>query len=171
MHVAGRSLPAPAPPWQLLVVAVHAVHEFFGARHLLDVALVARALDDGRLARGRSEVAADARLGPTLWYGVVASAEWLGWQVPDELAALRPSAVRDAVVRRYVGRLPLFDRPTPFDLQLQHVLAPALSSDGARAATRIPFALLTDRGNLAMRIERGRRRLQSMMRGAGDRAG
>jgi hypothetical protein len=170
VYVASRALPAPASPWQLLVVAVHAVHEFFGARHLLDVALVARALENEDWRRA-VEIASSARLGPTLWYGVVASAEWLGWEVPGELAALRPSAARDAVARRYVRRLPPFGRPSRLDLQLQHVVAPALSSDGARAVTRIPFALLTDRGNLAMRLERGRLRLQGVTRGVGDRPG
>jgi hypothetical protein len=168
--VAGRALPAPAPAWQLLVAAAHAVHEFFGARHLLDVALVARALEEDDWRR-TVQVAADARLGPTLWYGVVASAEWLGWDVPDELAPLRPSATRDAVARRYVRRLPPFGRTSRMDLQLQHVVAPALSSDGARAVTRIPFALLTDRGNLAIRIERGRRRVRGAARSARDRVG
>jgi hypothetical protein len=156
--VAGCALPAPGPPWQLLVVAAHAVHEFFGARHLLDVAQVAHALDDAAW-RTAVELADAARLGPTLWYGVRASSEWLGWQPPDVLDRLRPSAVRDQVVRRYVRRLPPLGRPSRLDLQLQHVVAPALSSDGGRAVTRIPFALMTDRGNLAMRIERGRRRL------------
>ena len=158
VSVAGRRLPAPAPPWQLLVVAAHAVHEFFAARHLLDVALVARALDEAAW-RTAVELAVAARLGPTLWYGVHASSEWLGWRPPDVLERLRPSAARDRVVRGYLLRLPLFDRPSRLDQQLQHVVAPALSSAGARAVTRIPFALLTDRGNLAMRIERGRRRL------------
>lgn len=155
--VAGKDLPAPAPPWQLLVAAAHAVHEFFSARHLLDVALVARTLD-AAMWRAAVDLAAAARLGPTLWYGVRASAEWLRWDPPRELDRLRPSAPRDAVVARYVRRLPPLGGASRLDLQAQHVLAPALSSDGARAVTRIPYALLTDRGKLAMRIERARLR-------------
>jgi hypothetical protein len=166
IDVAGRSLPAPAPPWQLLVVAAHAVHEFFGARHLLDVTLVARALDaaDWRVA---VDLAAGARLGPTLWYAVAAAAEWLDWEAPDVLERLRPATARDEVARRFIRRLPPLGRVARADLQMQHVLAPALSSAGARALTRIPFALLTDRGHLAMRVERARRRVLGRPSGDG----
>lgn len=158
IDVDGRALPAPAAPWQLLVVAAHAVHEFFGARHLLDVALVARALGEADWRRAVG-LAAAARLGPTLWYGVAASAEWLGWVAPDALDVLRPSTARDEVTRRFIRRLPPFGGVPGADRQMQHLLAPALSSDGMRAVTRIPFAMLTDRGQLAMRLERARRRL------------
>jgi hypothetical protein len=166
--VAGRQLPAPGPAWQLFVVALHAVHEFFGARHLLDVALVARALDAAAWETA-VELAAAARLGPSLWYGVHASSEWLDWSPPAVLDRLRPSAARDRVARGYILRLPPFAVPSRLDLQLQHVVAPTLSSDGLRAVTRIPYALLTDRGYLAMRVERARRRFLRGGRAAGAR--
>ncbi len=164
--VAGVAMPSPAPPWQLLVAAAHAVHESFPARHLLDVALVARAMDEAQW-RAAVDIAAEARLGPTLWYGVRASADWLDWEPAPALERLRPSPARDAVVVRYVRRLPPFGRASRVDRQLQHLLAPALSSAGARAVTRIPYGLLTDRNTLVLRGERARLRLLQAVRRAG----
>ena len=75
------------------------------------------------------------------------------------LASLRPAAARDAIAWRYVDRVPRFAFPTRAMLQLHHLANPLLSCDGPSWVTKVPYALLTDRGNLAADVERLRRRL------------
>ena len=77
--VGDRRLPAPSPPWQLVVCAAHAAHEGFHVRALLDVAFVGRALSSDEW-RGAADVAARAGLGPTRAYAAWQSGRRLGWR-------------------------------------------------------------------------------------------
>jgi hypothetical protein len=159
VEVCGVKLPSPSPAWQLVANAAHCVHELFRPRQLLDVAFVARAAGDGELLKAQ-QIARAAGVAAMLHYALAVSAKRLQWQVSPLLASLRPSDLRDAVALRYVDRLPFFGVPTRAALQLHHFANPLLTCDGPRWVGRLPYALLTDRGNLAADLERLRRRLR-----------
>lgn len=158
VEACGVSLPTPSTPWQLVTNSAHCVHEVFRPRLLLDVAFVARAAgaDDWREA---VRIARTAGVAAMLYYAVTTSAERLGWEPPPVVTALRPSAGRDGIARRYLGAVPMFPMPSRNLLQLHHLANPLLTCDGAGCVSRIPYSMLTDRGNLTADLERARRRI------------
>ncbi len=162
----GTRLRAPSPPWQLLVCAVHAVSHYLALRELLDVAFIARGLkpDDWQrvLALARS-----SRLAPALYYAVAASAERLGWRPPDELHDLRPSALRDALARRYLAALPATTQPGARIMQVGKVGAPLVSVSGAAWLAALPMSL-TDRPLVSAAISARLRALGGRRRPAGE---
>lgn len=148
-----RELPAPGDPWQMLVVATHALHEMFGLRQLLDVAFVALALDERGWARA-VEVADEAELTPALYYALALCAERLRLTTPPPILRLRPGRLQDGLVRRYaMGVSPLAAHGTVV-YELHHLMAPLLHCGGARRVTGLPHAFLTDRANLAVDLQR-----------------
>jgi len=148
-----HELPAPDDPWQMLVVAAHVMHEMFGLRQLLDVALVARALDDEGWARA-VEIATRVRLTTALYYALALSAERLGIPFPPAVESLRPGRLQDALVRRYTKAVPPLAGHGTAVYQLHHVMAPMLHCRGSRCLTRLPHAMLTDRANVAADLQR-----------------
>lgn len=157
VETCGVTLPTPSTAWQLVTNAAHCVHEMFRVRLLLDVALVARAAlpDDWRLAVFEARRAGVATM---LYYAAAVSSEHLGWRLNGEVEALRPSALRDAAARRYLAGLSHFALSSRAAMQLHHFANPLLTCDGSAWLTRVPYSLLTDRGNLAGDVERLRRR-------------
>lgn len=159
VRTAAGDVPSPDDPWHLLVVCTHALHELFGLRKLLDIALVARALDEAGWARA-VDVARRAQLSAALYYGVWLAAERLGTTMPTAVASLRPGELHDALVRRYVAEVPPFGSPGQAIFQLHHLATPFLHCRGARCLTRLPQAMLTDRSNIATDLELLRQRLR-----------
>jgi hypothetical protein len=158
VDVRGVFLPTPSTAWQLITNSAHCVHEVFRPRLLLDVAFVARAADGGDW-RDAVLLARRAGVVAMLYYAVTVSAARLGWRVPAEVTALRPSPGRDRIARRYIDAVPLFSTPSRSLLQLHHLANPVLTCDGGGWVSRIPYSMLTDRGNLAADLERARRRI------------
>jgi hypothetical protein len=156
-------LPGPDDPWQMLVVAAHVLHEMFGLRQLLDVAFVARALDDEGWTRA-VEVATRARLTSALYYALALSAERLGTALPPAVGSMRPGRLQDTLVRRYTQAVPPLARHGTAVYQLHHVMAPLLHCRGSRCLTRLPHAMLTDRANVAVDLQRLSDRVHERLR-------
>lgn len=155
--VDGVGLPAPSPPWQLIVCAAHASHHMYSLRYLLDVALVGTSLSEQEWSEAIAEVRS-AGLGPLLYYAVETSARTLAWRPPAALEGLRPHPTRDRLAWRFLEALPLSGQPSRAQFQVNHAATPLLSCAGPGWVLRVPQAMVTDRGNLAIRIEALRRR-------------
>ena len=161
--VGDRRLPAPSPPWELVVCAAHAAHEVFPLRALLDVAFVGRALSPDEW-RGAADVAARAGLGPTLAYAAWQSGRRVGWRPAAAATALQPRGRRDRLARRYLEALPAVGPPSRATLQVQHVMTPLLSCSGAGCMRALPAAMLTDRAGSALVLDRLARRVSRRRR-------
>jgi hypothetical protein len=144
---AGRRLPAPDMEWQLLICAVHAVQHYFALRPLLDVALIARGLDERRW----QAVADRARalcLGPAVYYATIVSARRLGWSAPATAEALRPAPWRDGVARRAIARLPVIGWPSRREVQAMKAVTPLLTTSAPLVVAGLAYQL-TDRPRIA----------------------
>jgi hypothetical protein len=155
----GARLRAPSPVWHMLVCAVHAVSHYFSLRELLDIAFIAPTLSSRDWQRV-FVLARSSQLAPALYYAATASAQRLGWQPPDELRRLRPSALRDALAQRYLAALPATGPLGTRDMQIGKVGGPLVSVSGAAWLAALPMSF-TDRplasAALSARLQRLRR--------------
>ena len=152
-----RELPAPADHWQLIAACAHTAFHELQLRTLLDVAFVARSLDEPgwllALAAARR-----SQLGVGLYHGVRVSADLLGWRPPAMLEELRPGPVRERVRERYVEGLTPFGQPGLPTRQLGKFATPLVSSDFPRVIAAMPLSL-TDRPRVLSRLDAAARRL------------
>ena len=157
-------LPAPAPHWQLVLAALHAVRHHFPLRELVDVAFVARALDERGLALAVRE-AQRAGVGPALYYSLRMSALRFGGEMPSGVAVLRPRGARDAIVRRYLAGLPVTGGVAKATMRLGKVVTPLTTSSLSRLPASFAWSL-SDHPYLADRLDRTLRRRVSGAGGA-----
>lgn len=158
VECSGRRLPAPDIEWQLLICAIHAVQHYFAPRPLLDVALIARRLDERRwrtvVARARSLC-----IGPAVYYATTVSARRLGWSAPVAAEELRPAAWRDAIACRAIARLPVTGWPTRPELRAMKAVTPLLTTSAPWFVAGLAYQL-TDRPRIAdglWRLQQSRR--------------
>jgi Uncharacterised nucleotidyltransferase len=162
----GARLRTPSPVWHMLVCAVHAVSHYFSLRELLDIAFIARKLSPPDWQRVVA-LARSSHLAPALYYAVAVSAERFGWQPPDELRGLRPSALRDTLAWRYLASLPATGPPGTGTMQLGKVGAPLVSVSGTAWLAALPMSL-TDRPLASAALEARLRWLRGRGRPDGE---
>jgi hypothetical protein len=162
----GAHLRTPSPPWHLLVCAVHAVSHYLSLRELLDIAFIARTLSPHDWRRSIA-LARSSQLGPAVYYAILASADRLGWQPPDELRTLRPSALRDTLARRYLAAMPMAGPPGARLMQVGKVAAPLISVSGAGWLVALPMSL-TDRPLASAAVNARLRKLHRRGRPGGE---
>jgi len=155
VQCSGRRLPAPDLEWQLLICAVHAVQHYFAPRPLLDVALIARRLDE-RQWRAVARRARSLRIGPAVHYATTVSARRLGWVAPAAAEELRPAPWRDAVARRVIARLPVTGRISRRKIQAMKAVTPLLTTSTPLFVVGLAFQL-TDRPRIADALWRRQR--------------
>jgi hypothetical protein len=153
----GRVLPALEPAWQLLAVCIHAIFHDIELRSLLDVAFVARALDEEDWSRAIAHARA-AGLAPGLYYGVQASVRLLGWWAPGVLDELRPGPARARVAELYLASLSPFSGVTTGARQFGKFATPLVSTGPGGLAAALPFSLV-DRPRVLSRLDGAVRRL------------
>ena len=140
------TLPAPSPAWQAVITAAHATRHWFDARSLVDLAFVARRLDEAGWDTA-VDCARRAALGPALYYAALLSSRWLEWDLPATVEALRPPRLQDAVSARFIAAL----SPWPGAVTWRVMQAAKLGTPAATSARLygVPGALimLTDRPN------------------------
>jgi hypothetical protein len=149
-------LPAPAPGWALLVAALHAARHHFPLREVVDLAFVARTLDDAQWAA----VVRDARrasIGPVLYYALSMVGRRFGGDLPPGVAGLRPRDPQDAIVRRYLDGLHVTGRVGKTTLRVGKVVTPLTSSSLSRLPAGLVWSL-SDHPRLAARLDRAVRR-------------
>jgi len=147
-----HTLPALSPAWQPLAAAAHAFVHSFPLRELVDMAFVARRLTTAEWLVAVDRAAA-AGVGSLLYYGVAASASLLGWEPPVGLSRLRPGAGRDALVRRYLAALPVYEGLSPRMHQVTVVVGPLVAGSPGRWVCGLPRSM-TRRPFLARRLDR-----------------
>lgn len=147
IHCLHGDLPAPAPKWQLLLAALHAVRHHFPLRELVDLAFIARSLDDAGWAAAVRE-ARRAGIVPALYYSLWLAAQRFGGEMPVSVAVLWPQGPRDAVVRRFLARLPIIGGVDKTTMQLGKVALPLASSSLARLPAGLAWSL-SDRPRIA----------------------
>ncbi|MGD0997520.1 MAG: nucleotidyltransferase family protein [Thermoleophilia bacterium] len=156
---AGRRLPAPDMEWQLLICAVHAVQHRFAPRPLLDVALIARRLEE-RQWQAVADRARRLRIGPAVHYATTVSAERLGWSAPAAAEELRPAPWRDAIAHWAISRLPFTGRPSHREWEAIKAVTPLLTTSSPLVLAGSAY-LLTDRPRIADALWRRRLRRES----------
>jgi len=147
VECSGHRLPAPDLGWQLLICAVHATQHFFMPRPLLDVALVARLLDERRW-RAVVDGARSLGIGPAVYYATTVSAARLGWRAPAAVEALRPEPWREAIARRAIARLPVTGVLPRDKLRFVKAVTPVLTTAAPWLVVGLAYQL-TDRPRVA----------------------
>ena len=151
------TLPAPSLPWQVVVTAAHVARHYFDGRSLVDLAFLARRLDEAAWAEAVA-CARRAALGPAVYYAVTLSSRWLEWEAPAAVAALRPGRLQDAVARRYLATLAPWPEAVTWRVIQWGKVGGAAAVSGRLGGLPGALRALSDRPNVWAAVDRALRR-------------
>ncbi len=139
-----RVLRALSPECQVVVSAVHALRHGLAVRDVLDVALIAVALDSHGW-RKVTALATSCGVERLLYVAAAVAAARFDYRIDPHLGSVRPGGMIGGYVDRLIGELPLVSRPdTSTVRRLKTSLALSLGARGARlvAAEAVHWAVL-----------------------------